>query len=445
MLSREENELLCRVGQGTLMGDLLRQYWQPILLSSELPERDGPPLRVRLLGEDLIAFRTTSGKVGLVANNCPHRGASLFFGRNEEEGLRCVYHGWKFDFGGNCLDMPNEPAESNFKHKIHLTAYACSERNGLIWAYMGPESEPPGLPDLEWNLVPERRRYMDKTLQDCNWVQSLEGGIDTSHGGFLHAGLVPGARDPELPGMGVRPTNRDRAPRFEVLDTDYGVLIGAQRDYDADHYSYGITQFLMPFYSMIPGGLAWGGTIGGHAWVPMDDEHTMTWTISWNPDRDLTGEELTRFNTYPQSGIHVGQNALLPPTSEPMGAWKPSANRGNDYLIDREAQRNKYYAGIGTAEMGNTRLQDGAMQESMGAIYDRSKERLGTTDLAIIRVRRMWLRSARALRENGVWPPGAHTPEAFGVRSYGVVVPKTAPQTWGEVSKEGRKAKTTAG
>jgi len=440
MLTREENDLLCRVGPGTLMGDLIRQYWLPVLLSHELAERDGPPLRVRLLGEDLIAFRDTSGQVGLLANNCPHRGASLFFGRNEEHGLRCVYHGWKYDVQGRCVDMPNEPPESNFKHKIRVTAYPCRERRGLVWAYMGPAAELPELPAFEWNLVPEEQRFIDKTYQECNWVQAVEGGIDTSHGGFLHSGLVPGQKDPELPGIGVPFNRRDRAPRFEVVETDYGVLIGARRNWDEGHDSYGITQFLMPFYSMIPGGIAWSANIGGHAWVPMDDEHTMTWTVSWHPSRAFTEADLTRMNTYPQSGIHVGRNALLPPSSEPMGAWRPIPNKSNDYLIDREAQRTRYYTGIGDAQMGNTRIQDGAIQEGMGPIYDRTKEHLGTTDMAIIQVRRYWLRAARALREQGTIPPGVLNPESYRVRSAGVVLPKDAATSWVEASQELRKA-----
>jgi len=156
MLSREDNELLCRVGPGTPMGNLMRQYWVPAALSSELPERDGAPVRIRLLGENLIAFRTTSGAVGLLQNHCPHRGTSLFFGRNEEEGLRCVYHGWKFDVTGACVDMPSEPAESNFKNKVRAKAYRTHERSGIIWAYMVPdEKTPPSLPELEANMLPE--------------------------------------------------------------------------------------------------------------------------------------------------------------------------------------------------------------------------------------------------------------------------------------------------
>src|SRR5690348_12505921 len=189
MLSKEQNELLCRVGPGTPMGELMRQYWIPALLASEVAQPDSDPLRVRLLGEDLIAFRDTRGKVGLIQNNCPHRGASLFFGRNEESGLRCVYHGWKFARDGTCVDMPNEPAESDFKSKVRATAYPTCERGGVIWAYMGPRSEPPPLPDLEWMAVPAENRVMSKTLRACNWVQALEGDIDTAHLYFLHSRL----------------------------------------------------------------------------------------------------------------------------------------------------------------------------------------------------------------------------------------------------------------
>src|SRR6476469_6472473 len=171
MLSQQDNELVTRVGPGTPMGNLMRQYWVPTMLSSELPERDSDPVRVLLLGEQLIAFRDSNGKVGLLANNCPHRGASLFFGRNEESGLRCVYHGWKFDVDGHCVDMPNEPPESNFKDKVHATAYPCIERNGVIWTYMGPRSTPPPLPDFEWNMDPECKPFLWMNYRECNWLQ----------------------------------------------------------------------------------------------------------------------------------------------------------------------------------------------------------------------------------------------------------------------------------
>ena len=202
MLSREDNELLCRVGPDTPMGDLMRQYWVPAALSSELPARDGAPLRVRLLGENLIAFRATSGAIGLVRDNCPHRGASLFYGRNEQEGLRCVYHGWKFDVTGRCVDMPNEPAESNFRGKVRAVAYPCVERAGLVWAYLGPRETPPPLPDLEPTMLTDSSVQIYQ--RECNWVQALEGDIDTCHTVFLHLGSVRGTRPSPVPGLSIR-------------------------------------------------------------------------------------------------------------------------------------------------------------------------------------------------------------------------------------------------
>src|SRR5947209_8710866 len=190
MLTREENQALCRVGRGTLMGNLMREYWVPAVLSSELPAPDSDPLRVMLLGEQLIAFRDSNGRVGLVQNNCPHRGASLFFGRNEEAGLRCVYHGWKFSTDGTCVDMPNEPAESDFKHKVKAVAYPTHERNGIVWAYMGPRQTPPPQPRLEGNMLPEGEWQVTAIQRECNWFQGLEGDIDTSHFSFLHAGSM---------------------------------------------------------------------------------------------------------------------------------------------------------------------------------------------------------------------------------------------------------------
>ena len=186
MLSEEENELITRVGPGTPMGSLMREYWVPAMLSSELPSPDSDPVRVLLLGEQLIGFRDSNGNVGLLHNNCPHRGASLFFGRNEEAGIRCVYHGWKFDTEGNCIDMPNEPAESDFKHKVKAVAYPCQERGGIVWTYMGPRANPPPLPDLEANMLDGATATAFQL--EGNWLQILEGDIDTTHVGFLHYG-----------------------------------------------------------------------------------------------------------------------------------------------------------------------------------------------------------------------------------------------------------------
>ena len=212
MLTAANNEAITHTGPGTPMGEYLRRYWIPALCSRELAEPDGPPRRVRLLSEDLIAFRTTSGEVGLVQNACPHRGASLFFGRNEEEGLRCVYHGWKFDVTGRCVDMPSEPAESNFKTKVTARAYPTIERGGFVWAYMGPAELQPVLPEYGWTLVPDGHVLTSRRIQECNYLQAIEGGIDSAHVPFLH-----GVLDVEKQNS---PTQRhlyaDKAPRLRA-------------------------------------------------------------------------------------------------------------------------------------------------------------------------------------------------------------------------------------
>ncbi|MSQ26852.1 MAG: aromatic ring-hydroxylating dioxygenase subunit alpha [Dehalococcoidia bacterium] len=428
MLSKTDNELLTRVGPGTAMGDTLRQYWMPALLSTELPDPDGAPLRLRLLGEDLVAFRDSSGRVGLVANNCPHRGASLFFGRNEEHGLRCVYHGWKFDLTGACVDMPNEPAESNFKSKVRLTSYPCQERNGLVWAYMGPLAQPPALPALEWNLVPEDQYYLTKRVQACNWAQSLEGGIDSSHGSFLHSDLQrpEGVNARDGVRVGLLPyMYDDRHPRFEVMDTPYGAHIAARRSGEPDSYYWRITEFLLPWYTMIPP-FGKNPTFSGHAWVPMDDEHTVTWSVHWHPTRALTERELDYWRSGKQ--IHSGPHQYAPKTSAPAGAWVPAANVANDYFIDYEAQRNIRFTGL-----AGIWLQDQAMQESMGAIYDRTKEHLGASDTGVIKARQLWLRALRNLRDQGLTPSGVMEPETYRVRPVSALVPRNTP--WLEATR----------
>src|ERR1051326_7645258 len=250
MLKLEENELLTRVGPGTPMGNVMRRFWMPALFSSELPGADGDPVRVRLLGEDLIAFRDTNRTVGLIQNHCPHRGASLFFGRNEESGLRCVYHGWKFSTDGTCVDMPNEPAESDFKHKVKARAYPTQERNGIVWAYMGPRQTPPPLPSLEGNMLPEGEWQVTAIQRECNWFQGLEGDIDTSHFSFLQ----PGSMDvsTQQPGSFSYYMLADRAPRYSVVDTDFGTMYGAFRDTEDGRRYWGVATFLSPFCTMPP-------------------------------------------------------------------------------------------------------------------------------------------------------------------------------------------------
>jgi phthalate 4,5-dioxygenase oxygenase subunit len=388
MLSHEENETLTRVGPGTPMGNVLREYWQPAVLSSEVAA-DGDPLRIRILGEDLLAFRDSDGRVGIVDTLCPHRGAGLFFGRNEQAGLRCVYHGWKYDVTGRCVDMPSEPPESNFRDKIRLLAYPARERNGVVWTYMGPRSEPPELPALEWNLVPGVQVHASKRMQDSNWIQALEGGLDPAHAGFLHAPLNRNL-DPTI--LRERYFINDRHPRFEVVDTPYGMRIGARRNAEEGRYYWSITHYMMPYYNAFAffDGQA-QPSVGSFGWVPMDDVTTMAWCFTWNPARALTHDEI--HETYYQGqiggGVHVEGPRLLPPTSEPGGAWRPVANRSNDYAIDRQAQRTTRFAGP-----PGMSAQDAALQESMGEIYDRTREHLGTSDAPLIRMRRRLLDAA---------------------------------------------------
>lgn len=410
MLNDTDNEFLSRIGPGTPMGEYLRRFWMPFLLPEELPTPDCPPVRTTLLGEKLVAYKDTNGDIGLLDNYCPHRRASLFFGRNEECGLRCVYHGWKFDKDGNCVDMPSEPAESNFKDKVRITSYPAREWGGLIWAYMGPEENMPALPNIDWATLPESHRIISKRSQESNWVQSVEGGIDSSHISFLHGGVTPYLRDnPEKKARrgGGRPlgfTTIDTSPRFAVDDTDAGLLISARREADEDRYYYRITQCLLPFYTMIPGAIEPGHQIGGHAWVPIDDYNCWNFSITWNPYRAFTDEEVK--NAWSGYGIH----AL---TDE---KYRPLSNSDNDYNIDREEQKWRTFTGIkGIGE------QDMGTQESMGALSWRGGEHLGASDSAIIAYRRRLMKEVRNLQE-GIESFASTHPDAYAVRSASVLV-----------------------
>jgi len=237
MLSREENEYLCRTGPGTPMGSLMRRYWLPVMLGNEITEPDSPPVRVRVLSEDLVAFRDSTGQVGLIDAHCAHRGASLFFGRNEECGLRCVYHGWKYDVSGQCVDMPNEPAESNFRQKIKTTAYPTVEEAGLVWAYMGPTEKQPPFRHFVPPSIPNDQWQASKIPVHCNYVQSMEGNIDSAHISFLHRNFVDfepvndGTDEAGYPSLKMSNYIRasSRAPHLEVEDTEYGFRYAALR------------------------------------------------------------------------------------------------------------------------------------------------------------------------------------------------------------------------
>ncbi|HEX3246124.1 MAG TPA: Rieske 2Fe-2S domain-containing protein [Chloroflexota bacterium] len=398
MLSHADNEYLCRVGPGTPMGALLRRFWMPALVAKELPSPDCPPVRLTLLSEKLVAFRDSTGRVSVVAENCPHRGASLFFGRNEEEGLRCVYHGWKFDYTGACVDMPNEPPESNFKHKVKVTAYPAEEAGDVIWIYMGPTDLKPELPRPEWTLVPPEQRKVTRYIQENNWVQGVEGGIDSSHVSFLHS-MVESHKGTFADDR-ARLMTADTAPEFRVVNTDFGLLIGARRRISENESYWRVTPYSLPFYTVIPGVPNRDSWYAGHGWVPIDDEHLSMVTYSWHPTRPLSdfGERHGHQAHY----VRKGPDDL-----------HPIQSRENDYMIDRVAQKTTSYTGI-----ENGSIQDRGIQETMGRIYDRTKEHLGSADTAIIMMRRLLMRLARELEE-GKEPWAASHPEVSTVRSAG--------------------------
>jgi phenylpropionate dioxygenase-like ring-hydroxylating dioxygenase large terminal subunit len=415
MLSAEKNALLTRVGAGTPMGDLIRLYWIPATVSRDLLP-GGRPMRIRLLGEDLIAFRDTEGSTGIVGARCPHRGAPLAYARNEDCGLRCVYHGWKFDAAGACVDMPNEAPDTRLRASVKLLSYPTRERNGVVWVYMGPEAEPPELPMVEWNLVPEDHVFISIRVQECNWAQALEGEIDSSHAPILHGRVDAG---------GARTRSHwdaDLSPSFELRDTDYGAMIGARRDADPGRHYWRINQFLLPFYTLVPPSNPYPD-LSGHAWVPIDDETTLAFMFSYYPDRPLPEKTVNIFSqgSRGRETGHLSDHGRLDESEAealPYGRYRPRLHRENDYGYDYSLNET-YFSGL-----PGLWVQDAACQAGMGPTVDRSIEHLGASDAGIIRVRRNLLRAAEALRDTGERPPSADNPDAFYVRAAALLLPE---------------------
>src|SRR5581483_1478846 len=411
MLSQEDNELLTRVGPGTPMGELLRRFWMPALMAEELPGPDCDPVRVRLLGEDLLAFRDTSGRLGLVAQGCAHRLASLYFGRNEEDGIRCVYHGWKFDVKGRCVDMPTEPSDSNFKDKVRIKAYTLREAGGIMWAYMGPQDSIPELPRMPIVEAAEGHRFAIKRFQESNFLQAIEGGIDSAHTRYLHTTLDfyhrtesylaslkplldrfkqdPDSLDPDELDQIFR--TADKAPRITATRTDYGLAVGARTSVEGMSY-WRFNQFMLPFYTMPP------RDPGGHAFVPIDDKSCWVFTFRVRTDRPFSMSEIRTMRTGQTDGrfgAPVDEN------------YFPLAHSGNDFTLDRKLKREYNFTGIiGT---GN---QDMAVQVSMGTIVDRTQEHLGVIDVGIIEMRRLLLDLVKDMQA-GKAPLAATNPEVF--------------------------------
>ena len=404
--------LLTRTGPDTPMGQLMRRYWVPVLASAEIQEPDGPQQRVHILGEKLIAFRDTTGQPGLIDEFCTHRGASLFFGRNEECGIRCSYHGLKFDRHGACVDVPSAPHAAQ---RMRIKAYACIERGGLVWAYMGPPDKQPTPPEVEWCLLPDSHVFVSKRLQQCNYLQAMEGGIDTAHVSYVHRFEV----DIDPMHRGVKALDYIKADAnviFDVEQNPFGLTLYGRRNGEPDSYYWRITQWLFPWFTLIP---PFGEhALGGHVWVPIDDQNCWAWSINFHPDKALSEHE--RAQMAAGKGIHVayeeGVNAL---------AWRPRANKDNDYLIYRQAQKEKRtYSGVfGFSE------QDASLQESMGPIQDRTRELLLPTDKGVVMARRMLESAALGLLQ-GVEPPALNASEQQ-VRAAGVLLPKDQdPKPW---------------
>jgi nitrite reductase/ring-hydroxylating ferredoxin subunit len=405
MLSHEDNLRVTQVGRDTPMGRLMRRYWIPALLAWELAEPDGPPVRVKLLGEELVAFRDSEGRIGLLDEHCPHRLVSLFFGRNEQCGLRCVYHGWKFDVEGRCVEMMNEPEELGFAHKIGTTAYPTVEAGGIIWAYMGPPEHRPPLPHFAWTQAPASHRHVSKVIQESNWLQGLEGGIDTSHVPILHRVLSAGSSRPGFkPGD---PFVRGKAPTLELDTTDYGYRYAGLRPLEGGEVHVRAYHFILPFHQIRPArasSVSGFSGAAGHIWVPMDDETTMVYNWEHSTTDPLTDEDrLER---------RLGNG----PLDVDQSTFRSRRNRENNYLLDRGVQRTETFTGI-----DGVNVQDRAVQESMGRVVDRRREHLGPADRAVIQARRLLLQATRTVEAGGM-PPGIE-PTYYPLRPAEAVLP----------------------
>lgn len=434
MLSPQDNESLTRVGPGTPMGRFMRQFWIPFLPSSDLAV-DGQPQRVKLLGEELLAFRDSEGRVGLVDHACPHRGAPLVFGRNEDCGLRCVYHGWQFGTDGRVLDTPAEPAGSRMKEHLRIKHYPVRERGGIAWAYMGPAQEdPPPLPDLEWNLVPAENVHVSFRVQECNWLQAVEGEIDSAHAPILHGRIdAQGTISSWIAKKDLRPT-------FECKRQGIGLSIAARRVLDASTHYWRVNQFMLPFYTLVPPQSQYP-ELSGHAWVPMDDEHTLCIMFSYHPSQPLY-EKSRKVFEQGHAGRETGHPSVhayapRPPTT-PYARYWTRFNLENGFLFDHDAQTGTWFSGL-----PGLWVQDAACQSGVAKIYDRSQEHLGVSDTGVATTRRLLLEQVQAYAEGAACPVRRDDPSLWMVRAVSLRLPAGTP--WHEAGAEPMKARLGAG
>ena len=408
MLTREDNDLVTQVGPGTPMGELFRRFWLPVMLSEEVPNPDSTPVRIKVLGEKLIGFKDTEGRVGVVDAYCPHRGAPLFFGRNEECGLRCVYHGWKFDVDGNCVELPNSPEGETYKDKVQIKSYPAVERAGLVWAYMGPKDKQPPMPGFDWLNVPQENRYLMKFILQCNYLQGMEGDYDPSHAMYLHSTLDNNASNRALQVSQVGNTFQDpRQIYVDIEDTDGGIEFVSSGNAERGKLM-SLGHWMMPIFCTA--GIAGPGIFSSNMRVPIDDESCMFYRLRWSydpiPDYELAEYKYGQF-THPE---------LIP------GTFYTKANMQNDYMVDRIAQKNYSYTGI-----KNFPLQDIALiEDQWGPIAEREKEHLVRSDEGIIRVRQRLIRAARKLME-GEEPSEPMNPQGFNARTVRKFYPHDFP------------------
>jgi phthalate 4,5-dioxygenase oxygenase subunit len=381
MLTREKNDLLCRVEGAAPMGQLMRRHWQPVCLFEEVSEPDGAPIRARLFGEDLVVFRDTNGRVGVMDEFCPHRRASLVLGRNEECGLRCLYHGWKMDVDGNVLEMVSEPAASGMAEKVKHKAYPTKEWAGFVWAYMGPKETMPEFRPPVWAPTAQTRVSVAKVILPCNWAQVLEGAIDSAHSSSLHSSdMVPAKVD------GARATDKawlrpstDKAPRLQVERTGYGFRYAALRrpiTNAATHDYVRSSVFVAPATALIPPNDRYNVA---NINVPMDDTHTAFYFIGWGHPANTPDTESWRKFLGQRVGVDLDAN------------YKPLRTVENNFWQDRQLMKTGNFTGI--AGFPN---QDFAMWVTMGAIADRTRDRLGASDRAIIEFRNQMVDAVRA-------------------------------------------------
>jgi len=410
MLTAEENDLLCRVEGDAPMGQLMRRHWIPACLSEEVAEPDGAPVKVRLLGEDLVVFRDSDGRLGVLDEYCPHRRVSLAYGRNEECGLRCLYHGWKMDVEGNVLEMASEPAQSGFVEKVKTKAYPAREAGGFVWTFMGPANEMPEFEPPAFAPTRETRVSIVKIHVACNWAQVLEGQIDSAHSSSLHSSdmkpaKVDAAKATET--HWLRPST-DKAPRLQVERTSYGFHYAAIRRpiVNAQTHDYiRKTVYIAPFTALIPPNNEYNVAT---VLSPTDDTHTAFHFIAWSESGGIGQDAWRKFNVAePGVDLDAGFNNLR--------------TRANNYRQDREAMKDGDFTGI-----RGIPNQDIAMWETMGPIADRTREKLGASDLAVVEFRRIMIEAARAMAHGGpaIGTTAPHVAHA-NIRSFEGVVPKS--------------------